>query len=78
MPRSPIRIDPEFEKFCSNLKKNIEKSLSGTIPNADIKLKNTQVQRIIANMNKDNINVKIKKINGKKRGYKLIFNEKTI
>ena len=69
---SPVRIDPEFERYCKDLKKNIEKSLKLIIPDKEIKITNVNIQKIIANMNKENgTNIKIKKI-GKRNRYKLI------
>ena len=71
-----IRVDPEFERYCLNLKRDVEKSLKEIVPNKNITIKNTQIQRIIANINKeDGMDIRIKKI-GKRNRYKLLLNEK--
>jgi len=67
------KIDPDFEIFCNNLKKDMNKTLRVLLPKKNINIKNTQIQRIIANMNNNGINIKLKKISGKRNRFRLIF-----
>ena len=71
------RIDPEFEKYCINLRKDIERTLKKMMPKNDIQINNSQIQKIIAKLNKqNNLNIKLKKLGGKRNRYRLIFDDK--
>lgn len=79
MSRSRIwDLDPEFEAFCNNLKKDMNRTLGILLPKKKIIIKNTQIQKIIVNMNNKGINIKLKKISGKRNRFRLIFDENKI
>lgn len=68
-----IKLDPEFALYIKRLRVDVEKSLKEIIPNKKINIRTTHLQRIIANMNKDGVNIKLKKLNGKKNRYRMVF-----
>lgn len=76
--KNRVLIDPEFEAFCNNLKKDMNQTLKILLPKKNINIKNIQIQRIIANINNNGINIKLKKISGKKNRFRLIFDENKI
>ena len=58
----------------------MNKTLGILLPNKKINIKNTQIQRIIANINNNNngMNIKLKKISGNRNRFRLIFDENKI
>lgn len=79
MSRSRIwDLDPDFERFCNNLKKDMNKTLGILLPKKKINIKNTQIQKIIANINNNGVNIKLKKISGKRNRFRLVFDENKI
>ena len=72
------KIDPEFERFCNNLKKDMNRTMGILLPKKKINIKNTQIQKIIANIHNNGINIKLKKISGKKNRFRLVFDENRI